>query len=106
MAAHPELVSGEGRAGTELIRASRAVVKSGAEGVYVAALPGKELGIALKIDDGDSRGSQAAIAALLARHGALERDDPVFKTYADAPILNWRGIAHGHILAGEALRER
>lgn len=107
MAAHPELTGGESRAGTHLTRAAggQAVVKSGAEGVYAAILPGKGFGIALKIDDGNSRGSQAAIAALLARHGAIERDDPVVKTYADAPILNWRGIAHGHIRAGEALRD-
>ncbi|MDH3668870.1 MAG: asparaginase [Paracoccaceae bacterium] len=106
MAAHPDLTGGESRAGTHLTRAARgrAVVKSGAEGVYVAILPGKGLGIALKIDDGNGRGSQAAIAALLARHGAIEHSDPVYKAYADAPILNCRRIAHGHIRAGEALR--
>jgi len=61
------------------------------------------LGIALKIDDGNGRGSQAAIAALLARHGALERNDPVYTALADAPILNCRGHAHGHLRAAAAL---
>ncbi len=105
MAAHPELVAGEGRATTELIRASAggAVVKTGAEGVFVAILPERGLGIALKIDDGASRGSEAAIAALLVRHGALERGHPVFRRLADAPIRNWRGIAHGHLRAAAAL---
>jgi L-asparaginase II len=88
MAAHPVLVAGEGRATTRLIQAcqGRAVVKSGAEGVFAAILPGRGLGIALKIDDGAGRGAEAAAAALLARgvrraavvtlgeRGALYRD--------------------------------
>ncbi|MEM0923062.1 MAG: asparaginase, partial [Pseudomonadota bacterium] len=54
MAAHPVLVAGEGRACTALIRAAagKAVVKTGAEGVFVAILPESGLGIALKCDDG------------------------------------------------------
>jgi L-asparaginase II len=105
MAAHPVLVAGEGRACTNLIRAcaDRAVVKTGAAGVFVAILPQRGLGIALKIDDGNARGSEAAMAALLARHGALERDDPAYTALADAPILNCRGFAHGHLRAAETL---
>ena len=62
MAAHTELVAGDGRPTTELIRAcrGRAVVKTGAEAVYTAILPQAGLGIALKVDDGNSRGSEAA----------------------------------------------
>jgi hypothetical protein len=45
------------------------------------------------------------VAALLARHGALDRDDPIHLAYADTPILNCRGIAHGHLRAAEALRQ-
>ncbi|HUS55080.1 MAG TPA: asparaginase [Thermohalobaculum sp.] len=105
MAAHPVLVSGEGRPVTNLMRAcsGRAMVKSGAEGVFIAILPSRGLGIALKVDDGSGRGSQAAIAALLARYGALDRADPVYTALADAPILNCRGYAHGHLRAAETL---
>jgi L-asparaginase II len=105
MAAHPVLVAGEGRATTRLIQAcqGRAVVKSGAEGVFAAILPGRGLGIALKIDDGAGRGAEAAAAALLARFGALERGHPVYAALADAPLRNWRGIAHGHLRASRAL---
>jgi L-asparaginase II len=107
MAAHPVLVSGEGGPTTRLIRAckGRAVVKSGAEGVFVAMLPEKGLGIALKVDDGNGRGSDAAMAALLARYGALDRDDPVYLALADAPILNARGFAHGHLRAAQVLTD-
>ena len=105
MAAHPVLVAGEGRACTNLIRATagRAVVKTGAAGVFIAILAQRGLGIALKIDDGNARASEAAIAALLARHGALERHDPVYGALADTPILNCRGFAHGHLRAAETL---
>jgi L-asparaginase II len=105
MAAHPVLVAGEGRANTSLLRAcgGRAMVKAGAEGVYVAILPEKGLGIALKVDDGGERGRDAAVAALLARHGALERGDPVYTALANTPILNCRGFAHGHLRAADAL---
>jgi L-asparaginase II len=107
MVAHPVLVAGVGGATTDFLGAcrGRAAVKSGAEGVFVAMLPERGLGIALKIDDGNARGSQAAVAALLARHGALDRDDPIHLAYADTPILNCRGIAHGHLRAAEALRQ-
>ena len=105
MRVHPALVAGEGSAVTGLLRAcgGRAVVKSGAEGIYVAALPGRGLGIALKIDDGSSRGSEAAIAALVARYGALDRAHPLYAALADSPLRNCRGVIHGHLRAGPAL---
>jgi L-asparaginase II len=81
----------------------RAAVKSGAEGMFVAMLPERGLGIAVKIDDGSARGRHAAMAALLARHGALDQRHPLYAAYADAPILNCRGIAHGHVRAAEGL---
>ncbi|MBK0400338.1 asparaginase [Limibaculum sp. M0105] len=105
MAAHPELVAGEGRACTALMRAMNngTVVKTGAEAVFVGILPEQGLGIALKIDDGATRGSEAAIAALLVRHGALDAHSPAFRAYADHPIENRRHIVHGHLRAAETL---
>lgn len=101
MMAEPVLVAGEGRACTDIMRATkgRAAVKTGAEGVFVAILPEAGLGIALKIDDGATRASQAAIAALLVRYGALDRNHPVHGMLADAPILNRRDIDCGRIRA-------
>ena len=107
MIAHPFLVAGEGRSCTALMRASagRAAVKTGAEAVFMGILPEAGLGIALKIDDGSSRGSHAAITALLARYGALDRATPVYREYADAPLLNRRGIDCGRVRAAETLLE-
>ncbi len=105
MALHPELVAGEGRACTRLMRAmgGRAMVKTGAEAVFVAILPGPGLGLALKIDDGASRASEAAIAALLVRLGALERDHPVARHYLAAPLVNRAGIRCGEVRAAAGL---
>jgi L-asparaginase II len=47
-------------------------VKTGAEGVYVAAIPAKGLGIALKIEDGATRAAEVVMAALLTRHAGLD----------------------------------
>ena len=54
MIAHPELVSGTGRACAILMRSARgrAAVKTGAEGYFAGIVPEAGLGIALKIDDG------------------------------------------------------
>jgi L-asparaginase II len=94
MAAHPELVAGEGRACTELMRAMRGatVIKTGAEAVFVAILPEQKLGIALKIADGSTRASELAIAALLVRAGVLDANHPATKRRLDAVQVNCRGF--------------
>lgn len=101
MAAHPELVAGEGRACTILMRAmeGRVTVKTGAEGVFVAILPELRRGVAVKILDGHTRASEAAITALLVRLGALEADHPVVSRYMGAAQKNWRGFETGAITA-------
>ena len=55
----PLLVAGEGRACSELMAAMDGVaVKTGAEAVFVAILPARGLGVALKIEDGATRASE------------------------------------------------
>ncbi|RRH93389.1 asparaginase [Mesorhizobium tamadayense] len=67
--AEPFLVAGTGKADLALMQAApgRIFVKTGAEGVYCAALPELGLGIALKCDDGAGRSSEVMIAAVLAK---------------------------------------
>jgi L-asparaginase II len=99
MRAHPLLVAGEGRACSELMAASasRAAVKFGAEGVYVAILPDAGLGVALKIEDGAARASECAIAAILSRLGLLDPEDPAVARRL-TPIQRSRcGQPVGHI---------
>ncbi|MFV0302040.1 MAG: asparaginase [Paracoccus sp. (in: a-proteobacteria)] len=99
MCAFPELVAGEGRACTALMRAmqGRVAVKTGAEAVFVAIVPEKKLGIALKILDGGTRASEAAITALLVHLGLLDAAHPVVETYLTGDQKNWRGIVTGQL---------
>ena len=100
MIAHPELVAGEGRACTDLMRAceGRAAIKTGAEGVFVAILPERGLGVALKIADGATRASEAVIAGILSRLGVLEAGHPVTQRLTSGVQWNWRGIETGRIV--------
>ncbi len=99
MTKHPELVAGETRACTNLMRAmgGHVAIKTGAEAVFVAIIPEKKLGVALKITDGATRASECAIAALLVRLGVLQADHPEVRKYMNAPILNRRGMNCGSI---------
>jgi len=103
MVAHPELVAGEGRACTALMRAMDGVaVKTGAEGVFVAILPGQGLGVAVKAEDGATRAAESAIAQVLVRLGALPADHPVATRLIHGPITNWRGLRTGEMRPGTA----
>ena len=84
MRAHPELVSGTGRPGAELMRAVPGLVgKDGAEGVWAAALPDGRA-FAVKFEDGAGRGVPALAAAVLRSWGF---DDPAVHKWAQVPTL-------------------
>ncbi|MDW4498154.1 asparaginase [Sulfitobacter sp. D35] len=106
MRAHPDLVAGEGRACTELMRAmdGKVAIKTGAEAFFVAILPEQKLGVALKILDGGTRAAECAIAAILVRLGVLDAEHPATRKYLDATLRNRRGIDVGSIRAADALR--
>ncbi len=99
MVAHPDLVAGEGRACTELMRATdgRVALKTGAEAFFAAIIPEKGWGIALKVMDGGTRGAECAVTALLVRHGLLAADHPATLKRMNAPLLNRRGIECGRV---------
>lgn len=105
MATFPELVAGETRACTDLMRAMnhKVAIKTGAEGVFIAIIPEKRLGVALKITDGATRASEAAIAAILVGLGVLDRDHPATLARMAPPVENWRGIETGYIKPAPAL---
>ncbi|MDB6178951.1 asparaginase [Paracoccus sp. Z330] len=99
MRAHPEMVAGEGRACTALMRSTggRVAAKTGAEAVFVAILPDQGLGVALKILDGATRASEAAITAILMHLGVLEKDDPTVNRLLTGQMKNWRGMVTGEM---------
>ena len=103
MADYPEMVAGEGRACTELMRAMdhKVAIKTGAEAVFVAIVPEKSLGIALKIADGSGRASEAAITAILTDLGVLDPKHPMAQKRLPAEQLNRRGLRTGELRLSE-----
>ena len=106
MVANPALVAGEGRACTRLMRAmgGRAAVKTGAEGVFVAIVPERRLGLAVKISDGATRGAVAVVASLLAGMGVLDRQSEAHQALTHGPIRNRAGRDTGHIRLAASIK--
>jgi L-asparaginase II len=95
VAAQPWFVAGTGRFDTEVMAVTglRAFVKVGAEGVYAGALPDRGLGVALKVDDGATRASEVAMAAVLAEH----LPDVDLAAFTHRPVRSWRGQEVGEV---------
>jgi L-asparaginase II len=82
--AYPQLVSGTRRDELALHRGLPGIVaKAGAESVYAVGLPDGR-GVALKIDDGGTRGRPVAMAAVLQRLGLVA---DVLDAQASVPVL-------------------
>jgi L-asparaginase II len=97
-AAEPFMVAGSGRFCTDVmgLLGARAFVKTGAEGVFCAALPEQGLGIALKCADGASRASEVIMATLLQK--LLPMDEATaakFGRFVRPVMKNWNGTTVG-----------
>jgi L-asparaginase II len=89
MRAEPWFVAGTGREDTELMQALPGlVVKGGADGVHVAALPGRGA-VAFKLDDGGDRGRTPALAAALLRLGVPAEQ---LSRWLLTPVLGGDGV--------------
>lgn len=66
----PEMISGTGKFDTEVIRITSGEIftKVGSDGMYVATLPEKGIGIALKIDDGNLGAATVAMGTILSHY--------------------------------------
>jgi L-asparaginase II len=102
----PEMVAGEGRLDTDLMRAApqRVVSKGGAEGYHgmgVVMENGPALGVAIKIGDGDGkRGGHPVVIETLRQLGVL--DDvalAALQSYRAWKITNHRGLEVGEVRA-------
>ncbi len=103
----PWYVAGTGRFCTDIMQlfGERVFVKTGAEGVYCAALPRQGLGVAVKCDDGASRAAQAIMTALIARFLPLTASERVaFSRFLEPTLRNWNGFEVGQIRITQALR--
>jgi len=106
MMAYPEMVAGEGRLDTDLMRAApqRVVSKGGAEGYHglgVIRSDGAALGIAIKIGDGDGkRGGHPVVIETLRQLGVLDEAAlAALKDYHTWKITNHRGLEVGDVRA-------
>ncbi len=105
-AAKPWFAAGTGRFCTEVIGhfGARLLVKTGAEGVFCAALPELGLGVAIKCDDGHGRAAEAVMAAVIARLLPLaEKDRAFIAQYVRPQLRNWKGTVVGAIQPTQAL---
>jgi L-asparaginase II len=89
MTVHPDLVGGTGRLCTQLMHVTdgRIAVKVGAEGVYCATIPGAELGIALKVEDGAKRAAEPALIGVLERLSLLLAEERAALDAFAEPVL-------------------
>ena len=103
VAAQPFMVAGSGRLDTVLMShfGERVFCKVGAEGVYCAALPELGLGLALKMDDGNTaRAAEVALVALVASLLQLsEADAAAVAPLKDVTLTNWNGHVVGRLSA-------
>lgn len=91
MRALPELIGGEGATDTTLMRMLPGwIAKGGAEGLIAAASP-DGLGVALEVEDGNSRALRPALAAFTQRLGL---DLPTFDR---VPVANSHGEVVGEV---------
>lgn len=104
--AEPFYVAGTGRACTKLMQIApgKIFAKTGAEGVFVAALPDHGVAMAVKCEDGTTRAAESMIFALVARYfeaGSPERE--ALMALANRTTKNWNGITVGEIRATDAM---
>lgn len=100
MTTHPFMVGGTGRACTAVMERTgpSAFVKLGAEGVYGAGLPGRGLGVAIKVADGARRAAEVALIRVLHLMDVLDGGDVVaLARWAEPQIRNTRREIVGSI---------
>lgn len=103
--AEPWYVAGTNRACTALMQAApgRIFAKTGAEGVFVAAIPEQGIAMAMKCDDGATRAAESMVAATLARFFKGEPElQGKLMGMANSEMRNWNGIKVGDVRVTEA----
>lgn len=104
IAAAPEMIAGTGRACTAIARCygNAMTAKTGAEGVFAVAFHELGLGLMVKTRDGNKRGAETAIGAVI---HALGYDLPQDVMPFFQPVLkNWAGLEVGSVYAKAPLK--
>ena len=107
VAAAPQMVAGSGRFDSRVmaVLGERVCCKVGAEGVYCAALPERGLGVAVKMDDGNTaRAVEVVMAALIEALLPLQGEAAeLLASLSEVQLKNWNGIEVGRLRASAAL---
>lgn len=95
----PFYVAGTGRICTDVMTELKgaALVKTGAEGVFCAAIAGLGLGVALKADEGATRAAEAMMAAVVAR--LLSDHTEFLRRWTNAAVVTRKGVKVGEVRA-------
>lgn len=96
----PFMIAGTGRYCTEMTQflGDRVFLKTGAEGVFCAAVPSMQIGIALKCDDGASRGAEMLLTAVLDKIGVFKQGElEDAARFLCVPVLNRNNMHVGDI---------
>ena len=103
IAAKPLYIAGHDRACSAINSAygEAITVKTGAEGVYSAAFHELGLGAVLKARDGNKRGAEVAIGAVIRALGYPT--DGLVKNFFKPKVLNWAGEEVGDITLSQIL---
>lgn len=108
MTMYPKVIAGKGRIDSEIMKrfGDRVVCKIGAEGVYCAGIIGKGIGIAIKIDDGNSRAIGPVFLELLLKLKIITMEEiNELKDFWRPLILNNKGENVGEIKASFKIKE-
>ncbi len=100
MRKHPEMVSGQGRLDYILAKVTngKVVSKAGAEALQCFGIVGENLGVAVRILDGNNRANGCVVAEVLRQLGILSKTDlKKMEKFAYPKIKNWSGLEVGYI---------
>ena len=103
----PFMVGGTARFDTQVMQqvGESVFCNVGAEGVYCASFPESGYGVALKIDDGNPRAAEVAMAALIETYVPLDDASTTLLASLSTPVLkNWNGISVGSLQPSSVLR--
>ena len=96
----PFMVAGSERLDSQLLEAGqgRLQVKMGAEGVYLGAIPDRNIGFALKCEDGSLRGQEALVIELLRTIGEEDLINRLPNSVSMPVIRSARGLPVGRVV--------
>lgn len=108
MRKYPNMVSGQGRLDYILAKATngKVVSKAGAEALQCFGIVGENLGVAVRILDGNNRANGCVVAEVLRQLGILSKSDlKKMEKFTYPKIKNWSRLEVGYIEADFKLKK-